>query len=259
MAPLYGKSTRVLANGYDLSGILHTAKASIAGDTGEATVFTSAAHEYQPGMTDGSMAFDGYIDPDPDGAGPLIALWDRVDDWLASKGSCLVFPGGVDAVGSPGRACEFYESAVDWESAVDAVGAGTVELQATDGVHPVRSLQPLTARTASGQGTADDSGIAGGTAYGGKAYLQVVAGSLAGTSLVVKVQGSADGTTGWADLVTFATVNGAATFVPVAQAASWAAGAAGSTPKFLRASWTVAGSSPSFTFAVAAFRRPVAA
>ena len=259
MAFVHGKSTRVLLNGYDLSGILHTAGASISVDTADATVFTSPAKEYQPGLPDGTMSFEGYLDFDPDGSGPLISLEQRVASWLGSKGVAVTYPGGVDAVGSPGRACQFYQSTHDLESAIEGKAAVSIELQATGGVSPVRSLQPLVARTATGNGSADDSGIAGGTAFGGVAYLEVTAGSLAGTSIVVKVQGSADGSTGWADLATFASVPGAATFVPNAQAVSWAAGAAGSTPRYLRAAWTVAGTSPSFTFTVAAFRRLVAA
>ena len=256
---VHGKSTRVLVNGYDLSGILNSAGASIEVEAPEATVFTSLAKEYQPGLADGTMSFEGYVDPDPDAAGPLISLADRIVGWIGSKGSALVFPGGVDAAGSPGRACEFYEASHEVDAAIDGIEGLTVELQATNGVSPVVSLASLLARTATSQGSAVDSGIIGGSQYGGLAYLQVTAGSIAGTSVTVKVQGSADGSTGWADLATFAVVNGAATFVPQAQVVSWAAGAAGSTPKFLRAQWTVAGGSPSFTFAVAAFRRLVAA
>lgn len=260
MAPIHGKSTRVLVNGYDLSGILNSAAASISVDAADVTVFTSAAKEYDPrNRPDGTMTLDGLLDADPDGAGALLALADRILAWIGAKGSALVYPGGTDAAGSPGRACEFYVASHEVESVGEGVATLAVELQATDGVSPVIALANLASRNATGNGTAVDSGIVGGTAFGGKAYLQVTAGSLAGTTLVVKVQGSADGSTGWGDLVTFATVNGAATFVPVAEAKSWAAGGAGSTPKFLRATWTLAGTSPAFTFTVAAFRRLVAA
>lgn len=259
MAQVHGKSTRVLLNGYDLSGILHTAGGSIAVDTAEATVFTSPAKEYQPGLPDGTLSFEGYLDFDPDGVGALISLEQRVASWLGSKGVALMYPGGVDAVGSPGRACQFYQSTHDLESAIDGKAALSIELQATGGVSPVVSLANLVARTSTANGTNHDSSIVGGTAFGGVAYLEVTAGSGVGTSVVVKVQGSADGSTGWADLATFTSVPGAATFVPNAQAVSWAAGAAGSTPRYLRAAWTVAGGSPSFTFTVAAFRRLVAA
>jgi hypothetical protein len=256
--PIHGKSTRVLVNGRDLSGILNVASSGISVDAADVTVFTSGAKEYQAGLVDGTMGLEGFVDLDPDvPAGVILSLQERLASWIGAKGNALVYPAGTDAVGSPGRACEFYETTLDQESPVDGVATLSVELQATDGIQVVRSLQPLVARTATGNGSNDDSAIAGGTALGGKAHLHVTAGSLAGTTLVVKVQGSADGSTGWADLVTFATVNGAATFVPASEAKSWAAGAAGSTPRYLRAAWTLAGTSPSFTFTVAAFRRLV--
>lgn len=259
MAFVHGKSTRVLVNGRDLSGILNTAQSSIQVEAADITVFTSPAKEYQPGLPDGTMSLEGFLDLDPDvPAGLIPSLQERLAGWIGSKGVALVYPGGVDSLGSPGRACEFYEASLDQESAVDGIASLSVELQATDGVCPVVSVQPLTARTATGNGTAVDSTIAGGTIHGGKAFLEVTAWTPSAATLVVKVQGSADGSTGWVDLVTFATVTGAA-LGGASEAKSWPAGGAGSTPRYLRAAWTITGATPSFTFSVAAFRRLAAA
>jgi len=259
MAPIHGKGTRVLVNGRDLSGILNMAGSSIGVDAADVTVFTSVAKDYQAGMPDGTMKFGGFQQVDTDPTGVIPTEQERLAAALGTKGVALVYPAGVDAAGSPGRACEYIQTTLDAESPVDGVMSLDIELQATGGVSPVVSLAPLAARTTTAPGSAVDSTIAGGTALGGMAYLEVTSAQVAGTTLVVKVQGSADGSTGWADLATFTTVNGATTFQGSAEAKSWAAGAAGSTPRYLRASWTVTGAGPSFTFTVAAFRRLVAA
>lgn len=257
MTAVHGKGTKVYLAGYDLTGILNAASSSIDGDTAEVTNYGSPAKEYIPGNTDGTVSFGGFLDADPDGAGPLISLADRIAALAGAKRVALIYPGGNDAVGQPGRAAEGILTSHNVEGPVDGAVTVDAELQASGGVRPVASLANMTARTTTSQGSAVDSGIAGGTQYGGEAFLEVTAASGTGSpTLIVKVQGSADGSTGWADLATFTTV--AQADAPTAQKASWAAGAAGSTPKFLRASWTITGTSPSFTFAMAAFRRLVA-
>lgn len=257
MTAIHGKGTKVYLAGYDLSGILNASSGAISGDTAEVTNYGSGAKEYIPGNTDGTVSIGGFLDVDPDGAGPLISLADRIAALAGSKQVAIIFPGGNDAAGQPGLAAEGILTSHNVEGPVDGAVTVDAELQASGGVRVAPSLANMAARTTTSQGTAVDSGIAGGTAFGGEAFLEVTAiGGTSGPTLIVKVQGSADGSTGWADLATFATVAGAG--VPGAQKVTWAAGAAGSTPKFLRAQWTITGTTPSFTFAVAAFRRLVA-
>jgi hypothetical protein len=247
----------VFINGYDLSGILASTGMDISADVAEVTVYPSAAKEYLPGLLDGSMSFAGFVDTDPDGAGALLSLADRVSTWNGLPVHALVYPGGSLAVGGVGKAAQGLLTANNQEAPVDNAVTLDVEIQANGGVRPVVTLADLAARTTTGNGSAVDSAIAGGTTFGLEAFLQVTAGAgSASPTLAVKVQGSADGSTGWTDLVTFSTV--ALASVPTAQKGSWAPGGAGSTPRYLRATWTITGTTPSFTFAVAAWRRLVA-
>lgn len=251
---LHGKGTKVLLNGWDLSGILNASTAQVDGDTAEVTVYTSGAKEYIPGNTDGTVSIGGYLDADPDGAGGQLALADRIAAASGAMAHVLIVPGGNDAAGQPCRAAQGILTSHAVDGPVDGAVTLDAELQASGGVRFASMLANLAARTTTGNGSAVDSGIVGGSAYGGEAFVQVTAAAgTGGPTLIVKVQGSADGSTGWADLATFSTV--AAASVPLGLKATWAAGAAGSTPKFLRATWTIAGTGPSFTFAVAAFRR----
>ena len=65
------------------------------------------------------------------------------------------------------------------------------------------SHHALGAETANQNGAAQNNGAA--STNGGEGFLEVTAYS-GFTSVVVKVQDSADGSTGWADILTFATV-----------------------------------------------------
>jgi len=252
MAPIHGRGTRILVAGYDVSGILNTAGAAIAGAVGEVTVFTSAAKEYIPGTTDGTLSMSGYLDADPDGASALRSLADRLLLLSGAAQGVLVYPAGTDTPGSPGRAAQGPFTTHEVEAPVEGAVTLSAEIQASGGLRPVVSLHTLAATTTTANGSAVDSGIAGGTANGGEAFLQVTAQAGTTPTLVAKVQGSADGATGWADLATFATVLGAS--VPQALRATWT----GATPRYLRATWTITGTGPSFTFGLAAFRHPVA-
>jgi hypothetical protein len=250
----HGKGTVVYLGGYDVSGILNASTTSITYDTAEVTTYPSLAKEYIPGMDDGTVSLGGYLDVDPDGAGAELSLADRIAAMEGVQQGVLIYPGGGEALGAWGKAAAGILTSHAVEGPVDGAVTLDAEIQANNGVRPVTGLHVMGARTATGNGSAVDSGISGGTAYGGEAYLQVSAASGTGSpTLDAKVQGSADGSSGWADLATFTTV--AAADAPTSLKATWAAGIAGSTPRYLRAVWTIAGSGPSFTFAMAAYRR----
>ena len=254
---IHGKGTLVLVNGYNLSDILNANSAGISGDTAEVTVYTSPAKEYLPGNMDGTIGLSGFVDVDPDGVGALLAKADRVLTWAGQAVHAMIFPGGSTVLGTPGRAAQGLLTSHGEDAAVDAAVTLDLEIQANGGVRPVTSVHVHQAETTTGNGAAVDSGVVGGSQYGLEGFLQVsAAAGTASPTLVVKIQGSADGSSGWTDLVTFTSVALAA--VPTAQKGTWAAGGAGSTPRYLRATWTITGTTPSFTFAVAAFRRLVA-
>ena len=75
--------------------------------------------------------------------------------------------------------------------------------QSTSGAETGIVVENLTSVSVTGNGTARDSGIAGGTTNGGVAHLHITAWSGV-TSSIVTIEHSVDGATAWATLVTFA-------------------------------------------------------
>ncbi len=80
--------------------------------------------------------------------------------------------------------------------------------------------------------------------FGGVGHLHVTAVTGATPSMTLRIQDSANGSTGWADIVTFTAITAAGS-----EQVQMAAGT--TVERYLRAIWTMTGSSPDFTFAVA--------
>lgn len=117
-----------------------------------------------------------------------------------------------------------------------------------DGAQSLILYPQQTVTAAIAGSTALDGGAA--TSNGGAAYLQVPALTLGGyTSITTKVQDSADGATGWADIATFTNVAAA----PAAQRVA----IAGTIRRYTRITLALngAGSSPSITLFVGLARR----
>lgn len=102
------------------------------------------------------------------------------------------------------------------------------------------ALAPTAARTATGQGSAVDVRQVVGLA---QFVLDCAAGTGTTPNLVVNIQDSPDGSTGWATVASFTAVT------TVASAQDRALDVR-STRGFLRAQWTITGTTPSFTFSV---------
>jgi hypothetical protein len=107
------------------------------------------------------------------------------------------------------------------------------------------------ARTASGNGAAVDVRELFGI---GAVVLDCAAGTGTNPTLSVVIQDSDDGATGWASIsgAAFAQVTNAASSVQLIGLDLSAA------RRFVRASWTVGGTTPSFTFSVNALGRKAA-
>lgn len=108
------------------------------------------------------------------------------------------------------------------------------------------TLAATAARTATGQGSAVDVRQLIGPA---RFLLDCAAGTGTTPTLTVAIQDSADGSTGWATVASF-------TQVTTTDAQRDLAVDVRSTRGFLRAQWTIGGTTPSFTFSVSgvAFR-----
>ncbi len=211
---------------------------SAEADLQDATDFGDVARRWVPGVVTSELGLDGWFDGTSSGIDEQFGL-----DLGAASGTALtVCPDGDSAVGKRAylglaRLVEYTVSG----SAGEPVGI-TARWRSEDRFSTGVVLAERAARTASGNGPSVDDGSS--TTDGAVAALHVLSASGTSPSLTVRVQHSADGVV-WADLITFDQVTAAASQVKAV---------AGPVSRYLRAVWTITGTSPSFTFAVSAGR-----
>lgn len=239
MAFDHGSKAKVYCNGYDLTRYLTSVSISGEQEAVEATTLGSTAKTYVPGLQDATISAEGIHSP------AIGEIEDVIQAALGSgnESTWCYYPQG-DALGASGYGLGAYITSYEVESPVDDVVSVTAEAQSARGLDNIISLHQLVAKTSTGTGMQVDNLTA--TTNGGVGYLQVTAVSGTGPSLTVKIQHSADGST-WADLITFSAVTASNKAQRIA--------VTGTVNRYIRASWTISGTSPSFTFNVAFARK----
>lgn len=195
-----GNAGKVYLNGYDLTSYFRSMQAVETLGAYDTTVFGNATKTFIPGLADGTIALDGLFDGSSTSAEDAILAAASV---AATPGVALVFPAG-DAIGARGRACASIHTSYTVSAPVDGVVSTAAAIQATGGIDGVRSLHALGAETATGDAASVNHGAA--TTNGGVGYIEAPA--FTGTSVVVKIQHSADNSI-WADLITFTAISAA--------------------------------------------------
>lgn len=238
MARSHGKQTRVLVGSAHLSGNIAGWRFAHRRNYGEVSNLLSDGDQWIPGQLAGSLGIDGFFDA---AAGDIEKTLQTA---ATTEAGLLVtaFP-ETPAVGSFAFIAEGNVSARDVPSAVKDTVKLTIEGTPNDGVDWGRTLHVLGAETATGSSSGVDN--AASSAGGGVASLHVTAASGTTPSLTARVQHSTDGSV-WTDLITF-TAATAATFERKT--------VTGTVNRHLRADWTISGTTPSFTFAMAVARR----
>jgi hypothetical protein len=170
--------------------------------THDVTTLADTAVKVIPTMSTSTFDLAGPLDTDTTANGQYDLL---VDMAAASTAAPLTYgPAGL-AAGAQALMLDTWQTS--WS--VPAVVAGGVDWSltalATGAFDYGVSLEPLTAVTIDGNGTARNNGAA--TANGGVAHLHVTAFSGL-TNNIVTIEHSVDGSTSWATLVTFATYTG---------------------------------------------------
>ena len=240
MAFSHGKSAVIYTNGYNLTGYLKQFSASGSADVAETTVFGAQSKSYIAGQKDASLSAEGLFDGSADAVDQVLnaalgASSDSIWTW---------FPAGAAAVGDDGYGFSAIETGYEISSPVGDVVSVTAEAQSNTGLERVDLLHVLAARTVDGTGTALDNTAS--SSNGAAAYLQVTAAAGTTPSITVKVQHSSDNVA-WTDLITFDAVTAA----NKAQRKA----VTGTVNRYVRVTWTITGTSPSFTFAVAVNRK----
>jgi len=227
MAYAHGKEARVYVNGYDLSGYLTGIKGSNEADTAEVSTFGDSAKERISGLRDASITGEGVFDGATSAEDQVFAAALGVNN-----GIFTVMPQG-DTLGNRAYGLSAEETSYESDADLGDAVKFSFEAQGNVGNESGVVLRALAAATASGTATGvDGAGTTTQKVYG---YLQVTA--IAGGTLTVKVQDSADDST-YTDLLTFSAVSSAH--------ASERMAAAGTTRRYTRTIWTLNGGSATF-------------
>lgn len=230
------RDVAVLFDEFDMTRYFSEFEFEREGEDIDVSTFGSRIRNYLSGPQETTVTFNGYYDP----------IIDRVfharfgadgDRHVTLCPNTYLF--GRDCYLIPTTQITYNLSA-EVEDAVEMEG----EFRANGAVDLGQILVPPGMVTATADGTGLEAEAA--TTKGLTAHLHVMAVSGTTPSCTVEIEHSTDGTT-WASLLTFDAVTAIGSqrklTIPTA-----------TVNKHLRASWTVSGTTPGFTFAVAAAR-----
>lgn len=240
MAFGHGSKAKIYIAGADLSSAFSSVSVSRQRDTAETSGLGATAKAYISGLSDATVSAEGMYEA---GTG----LEDTVVNSVlgsADKSAFILASQGDTTTGDPALVGKIDTSSYEISSPVDGVVAVTLEFQTSDGAVSGKMLAPSAARTTSANGTAVDNTAS--TANGQIAVLQVFAISGTGPSLTVGVEHSADNIT-YVSLGNFTAVTSGTSAQTIATS--------GTVNRYCRATWTITGTSPSATFAVACGRK----
>lgn len=239
MAFVHGKKTAVLVDKYDLSAFFNSVDSDRSLEAVESTTFGKDAKTYVPGLGDGSISLGGLYD----GAANAVDAVLQTALGATSDNVVTIVFGGAATVGNAAQLAAVIESDYKISAGVGDLVSVTADLQPDGGVYGGQLLLDLAARTATANGTAIDNTASSANGGVGNLHITTVSGTT--PSITVKIQHSTDNST-WADLITFT--------------AATAAGAeqktvTGTVNRYIRATVTISGTTPSFTLAVAFARK----
>jgi hypothetical protein len=236
----HGKSVKVFVDEFDFSSYFNDVSASTTVETAETTSFGSDAKEYITGLIDGTVSLSGMFEGTED-----VGTDDYFETVLGGEAKQKVIV-ATEGHGLGSRAVMLESDATSYEvsGAIADVVQASAEFQSSEGIEHGVILSSGAAVSSTGNGTGVDNGAA--TTNGGVGYLSVPVNTRNG-NVTVKIAASADNST-FADLVTF-------TVVSSATKTSERVEVTGTVARYLRVSYTVAGSTGSATPIVAFSRR----
>lgn len=232
------KNTKVYLDGFDLSGDLNASALDYGAEMLDATTFGNEARINTAGLYTARMNHEGHWRAG--GTGPDDSIYAR----LGTANAVVTLAPETGAVAEIAYTFRAVHSEYSQGGQVGAITPFSVTAEGDDGVPPVRGkiLKAAGSVTATGTGTAVGVGAAtsGQTVY---AALHVISASGTSPTLDVVVQSDVDNT--------FTTPATVATFAQkTAIGSDWQTAAGPNTDTYFRVSYTVGGTSPSFSFIV---------
>lgn len=241
MAFGHGSKAKLYLAGADVSSAFSSVSVARTRDTAETSGLGATAKSYISGLTDATISAEGMFE-----SGSAGLSDDVIDTMLASanKSAFILAAQGDTAAGDSALVGKIDETSYEITSPVDGVTATTLEFQTTDGAASGKILANKAARSATADGTAIDNGAA--TSNGLIAVLQVFAISGGTPSITVSVEHSADAVT-YVSLGSFTAVTSGTSAQTIVTSST--------VNRYVRATWTITGTTPSATFAVAFGRK----
>lgn len=237
--PINANNTTVLYDNFALAAYLKSAAPNISVAMLDATTLADSSLQYLPGLRTNQFSLSGLFDS-ATGAGTLL------NDITSNLGSetavaTTISPAGF-AAGNPAWLLPALTVDYQLSSTVADLVPFTLNLGAAAPAGPGLCLTALAAQTASGNGTSQDNGAA--SSNGAVCHLHITDVSGSTPSMTVVVQHSTNNST-WTTLGSFS----AATAV-----GSQTLQVSGTVNRYVRASFTISGTNPSFTTLVAVSR-----
>lgn len=240
MAFVFGTSARAWLDGLQAACSINNINMESELDEAEVTTLCSTLKDYIPGLAEVTVEMEGYFDTNT--ASPTNTL----EAWLSARLGetfplALAFDGG-EQLGDPVYMMNGFLQNFSVENTVDEAASMELTFRATASLSRGLVVLPEGARTISGTSGYIDNVT--GTTAGGVAVLSVSAVSGTTPTLTVTVEHTADDPAGapvWATLATFTVenaVNGQYLVLP------------STINRAIRVSYTIAGTTPSFTFNV---------
>lgn len=234
---VHGSKAGLYVNGYDWTAYQRAISLSRTVEAPDASVLRQLAKSYLPGgMVDATLAVEGFYDGSSS-APPITNDYGFTQMVGAAVKPVVCYVPVVEAIGAPMYGMEADITSVDESAPMDGLVTLDAEFQSSKGAERAVILRVLANASSTGNGTAVDLGT-GPLTFGGVGYLQETVTS--GASHQVKIEDSTDGATGWAVIATFtARTTIGAERIQIA----------GSVKRYVRAQWTIASGSMTFTVA----------
>lgn len=243
MAFIAGKNVRLLANGYDVSGVWNDCAANMEMGLEDATVFNSGGGTvYQPTLMKGSIKYTGFLDVDPTlsteearlqadlSAGNAVAATAVWQGWAASNRATFL---------------NTNVAKIGFKAAPKGLLGMNAEFTADNGIFDGMVIHDLKSETVNGSYPVNpgvDFGTLSAPSTNGWAAILQVTNVVTATGLAVTVQHSTDGTT-WANLT-------GATFNTISALGAQVLTGTGSVNRYIRINYLATWGGGSITFSV---------
>lgn len=239
---VHGTKSRIWIDGFPASCVLSEFSSSTDIDTAETTTLCKTAKNYIAGLEDGSASVSGFYDIDA--LNPELTFSAFMEARLRQVFPVLYAPMGDPIAGDPVFIMNGLLTSYNVGSTTDGAVTLDTDFQTSDGNQVSEVILGEGARTTSGESAVRDGGAGNAPSTGGFSALLSVS-KVTGTTptLAVKFQDSADNST-------FADISGGAFTSTNVQDGKYIV-YKGNVRRYVKVVYTIAGTTPSFTFNVA--------